>query len=126
MKKMPTLICLMTLLISTHAWGTTYTVCSSGCDETNVETVMSNNDLAPGDIIQLTESITEADSIEWGGNDDGDSNDDIVLDLNGYTLAITTAAYGMLIDDTDYVTVQNGTITADGAADEEYIVRAQG
>ena len=123
MKKYLILILITLLLSYNTALAVTYTVCSSGCDETQVEDVLDNSDVEPGDIIQLTESVSESDMITWGTGDEGSSGGGYVtLDLNGFTLAITISTYGIYIDNPDYIKIQDGIITADGAGDGNSIV----
>jgi len=43
----------LVVLVGLRAWATTYTVCSSGCDETTIQAVFDNNDLAPGDVVEV-------------------------------------------------------------------------
>ena len=49
MKK--TILIIVLILWASSGWAATYTVCSSGCDETDGQSVFDNNDLAPGDIV---------------------------------------------------------------------------
>ncbi|MFA6394140.1 MAG: right-handed parallel beta-helix repeat-containing protein, partial [Patescibacteria group bacterium] len=62
----------------------TYTVCSSGCDQTAIQGAFDNYDLAPGDIVEVradTEggSKTYNEMVTWGTNDYGAANGQVVL-----------------------------------------------
>jgi len=45
MKKLSYIFAL--LIFAVNSWAATYTVCASGCDETVIQDVFDNNDLAP-------------------------------------------------------------------------------
>jgi len=102
-------------LLTTWVWGATYFVNSGGSDTspydteskaaTQVETIF-DLDLNPGDSVEMTSNITEADGIvAIDANDSGDSNSQVTFNLNGYTLTgrITSSDLG-------YFTIRKGTI----------------
>jgi len=80
------------------AWGATYTVCSSGCDETTGDAVCDNNDLAPGDILEYradtpggTAQFNE--NLACGLNDKGDASADLIIrGREGDNITINAAA----------------------------------
>ena len=77
MKRLLPIILIALLLVPVVGWATTYTVCSSGCDYTSIQAVFDNEDLEPGDIIEVradtvggTKTYTEKVSVT---NTDGGS-----------------------------------------------------
>jgi len=61
----------LALLAAWPSWATTFTVCSSGCDETTIQDVFDKKDLAPGDIVEVHEG-TYREKVTVGTNDGGD------------------------------------------------------
>ena len=58
------------------ASATTYTVCSSGCNQTTIQDAFNNYDLAPGDIVEVQADTPGGSKIynemvTWGSNDAG-------------------------------------------------------
>ena len=121
MKKL--ILTIIILLFAWPCWGATYTVCSSGCDDTVIQDIFDDNDLAPGDIVEVqadtvggTKTYTE--SIVFGADDDGDgtgyvylkarSGDTITLKQSaGNNIILTVQDYsrieGFIVEGTDTV-----------------------
>lgn len=103
---------MVSLLLPVWAWGATYTVCSSGCDETSIQDAFANNDLVPGDIVYVYNG-TYAETLAPNADDAGDitaqvtlegeSQSDVVIDATGED-------YGLLLSsDRHYMTFKNLT-----------------
>lgn len=110
------IIFVFTLLCS-PAWGAEYYVCSSGCDETTIQAIFDNNDLAPNDIVEIRAdtpggSKTYGEKITPGANDDGS--------IVGYLTVMGRDGDTITVDGTDlafagassYLKLQNLTITS--------------
>lgn len=88
---------LLLCLLPVWAFGATYTVCASGCDETAIQDVFDNNDLAPGDIVEVRAdspggSKYYREFVTWGSNDGGASGNNVILrGRSGDTVTITGA-----------------------------------
>ena len=112
------LLTILLLLCASPLWGATYTVCSSGCDETAIQDVFDNNDLAPGDIVEV-HAGTYAELVTWGTNDSGDSGDDVTLQArSGDTVTIDaedTRASCIDLNNQDYITI-DGITMIDGTS----------
>lgn len=104
------------------ASAATYTVCSSGCDETTIQAVFDNNDLAPADVVEVQAdtpggSKTYAELVTWGTNDVGDSDNQVILQgRSGDTITIDgedTRAYAITQQSSglSYITINNLTVT---------------
>ena len=79
------------LLCASWAWGVTYTVCGSGCDETTIQDIFDYNDLAPGDIIEVSAG-TYREEVTWGSNDSGSDGSPVILQAkSGETVKISGA-----------------------------------
>jgi hypothetical protein len=112
---------LLLLLTAFNAKAVTYSVCTSGCDQTTAQAVFNAVDLAPGDIVEVradapggAKTLTEA--ITWGANDYGSSGGQVTLQCRlGDTCTIdgqSTRATGITAADTDaaYITISRFTI----------------
>lgn len=72
------------LAFAVPGWGATKTVCSAGCDETTIQAVFDNNDLAPADVVEARAdspggTVYYRETVTWGANDAGDSGNDVTL-----------------------------------------------
>ena len=95
------LLLILLLLWPSLAWGTDYTVCSSGCDETTIGAVFSGNDLAPGETIEVQAdavggTATFTDKVTWGTDDLGSAG-------GGYVTLQGRAGDTIIIDVTEEV-----------------------
>jgi hypothetical protein len=98
--KKPILTLFILFAFAGSAWGATYTVCSSGCDETTIQAVFDNNDLAAGDIVDVTDSGTYRETVTWGSNDGGSSGNPVTLSSTG----------GATIDGSDIVSTWTASL----------------
>jgi len=122
---------LLILLLSETSFGDTYYVSSTGSNvapystagtaATQVENVIDNADLEGADIIQLLSNISEADPINISSSDAGDSDDPVVIDLNGYTLSTDEDSQSLFVfsSGANYINIYNGTVKA---GDDSYII----
>jgi len=83
MKRIRNVLIGLILAVAVPGWATTYTVCSSGCDETTIQAVFDNNDLGTDDIIDVTDSGIYRELVTWGSNDGGSSGQPVVLRSTG-------------------------------------------
>jgi len=77
-------VLMMLLLLPVVGWATTYTVGSSGCDYTSIQAVFDNEDLEPGDIIEVRADTvggtkTYSEKVSPGANDSGSSSGYVYL-----------------------------------------------
>ncbi len=102
--------------LTNHASASTYTVCASGCSETTIQAVFDNNDLAPGDIVEVQAdtvggSKTYNEMVTWGTNDVGDATNQVILQgRSGDTVTIDaqdTRNYVIELGGNDYITLSN-------------------
>jgi len=105
------------LLLAGSASGATYTVCSGGCDYTDVQACLDGEDLEPGDTIRLDGDVVEDSQITWGTGDEGsEAGGYVTLDLNGHTLSSNSTYMLVLEDGVSYVHITNGIIKAGGSS----------
>jgi len=75
---------IMLLLLPVVGWATTYTVCSSGCDYTDIQAAFDGEDLGPNDKIRVLASTpggtAEFDKVVWRSNDVGDATGYVTLE----------------------------------------------
>jgi len=102
------------LLFTTPAWGADFTVCNAGCDETTIQAVFNNNDLAPGDVVEVRAdtpggSKTYSEMVEPGSNDVGDAGSQLTLQArSGDTITIdggNSRAHGIVLSGRSYFTL---------------------
>ena len=116
MKKIIMLLFYFSIILSfpTHSIARLITVCSSGCDYTGIQAAFNNENLAPGDIIEIQDSRTYAENIFWGSNDAGDSDNRVILRASsGQTPTIAGLIHS---NSADYIQIGDeghGTITVD-------------
>jgi len=65
-------------------FGATYTVCSSGCNDTNLQDLVNDTNLAPADVVEVRAAspggtITMQYSVTLESDDAGDSNDQLTI-----------------------------------------------
>jgi len=78
--------------------ATDYDVCASGCDETDIQSIFDNNDLAGDDTVEIqadspggSKTYTVTSSIDPGDNDDGTDGHPIqIFGRSGDTIIITS------------------------------------
>jgi len=118
LKLIRNIVILLFIPLSTYAG--TYTVCSSGCDETTIQAVFTNNDLAPGDIVEVRAdtpggSKSYNETVTPGSDDIGDSGSQLVLQArSGDTITIDgqdTRNYCIDLSNRSYITVDGIDVT---------------
>lgn len=92
--------------------ATAATVCASGCDATTIQAAFNNYDLAPGDIVEISDSRTYTESITWGSNDGGSSGN--LVTLRAAAGQTPTIAGSIYVPNLQYIRIgqiQYGTLT---------------
>jgi hypothetical protein len=78
------LVLLIFFISSYNVFATTYTVCSSGCDQTTIQAVFDGVDLAPNDIVEVRADAPGAaksysETVTPGTNDVGTAGNPVIL-----------------------------------------------
>ena len=113
MKRFVQIMIVGSVMIAGSAWGATYTVCDSGCDQTSIADALTAYDLGADDIVDIQDDQALSSTVTVNNGDSGTSGQPVIFtSTNGSTITGPDSNAAFFLNDADYIKFSNLSMAA--------------